>query len=202
MSKPKVLFICVHNSARSQMAEAFLNDIWGAELEAQSAGLEPGRLNPLVVEIMREVGLDLSQNKTQAVFDVFKSGQLFTYVITVCSEAEAGGCPIFPGPTQRLHWPFPDPSKVEGTSEEKLERIRQIRDAIQARVDSAAVITAVAFVVRVDDRIDTSVEPNQIDENASAEQPEFLLLHFPHAHRQQPLLGKRCHPLFPPVTRL
>ena len=138
MNKPKILFICVHNSARSQMAEAFLNDICGAEFEAQSAGLEPGTLNPLVVEVMREAGFDISKNKTQAVFDVFKSGQLFTYVVTVCSEAEAGGCPIFPGPTQRLHWPFPDPSKVEGTPEEKLEKIRQIRDAIQRASSNSA----------------------------------------------------------------
>ena len=96
MNKPKVLFICVHNSARSQMAEAFLKDICGAEFEVQSAGLEPGTLNPLAVEVMREAGFDISKNKTQAVFDVFKSGQLFAYVVTVCSEAEAGGCPIFP----------------------------------------------------------------------------------------------------------
>ena len=135
MNKPKVLFICVHNSARSQMAEAFLNDICGAEFEVQSAGLEPGTLNPLVVEVMREAGFDISKNKTQAVFDVFKSGQLIAFVITVCSEAEAGGCPIFPGPTKRLHWPFPDPSKVEGTPEEKLEKVRQIRDAILTRVE-------------------------------------------------------------------
>ena len=134
MAKPKILFICVHNSARSQMAEAFLNDVCGGEFEAQSAGLEPGTLNPLVVEVMREAGYDISKNKTQAVFDVFKSGQLFAHVVTVCSEAEAGGCPIFPGPTKRLHWPFPDPSKVEGTREEKLEKIRQIRNAIQARI--------------------------------------------------------------------
>ena len=134
-NKPKMLFICVHNSARSQMAEAFLNDICAAEFEAQSAGLEPGTLNPLVVEVMREAGLDISRKKTQAVFDVFKSGQLFAYVVTVCSEAEAGGCPIFPGPTKRLHWPFPDPSKVEGTPAEKLAKIRQIRNAIQARVE-------------------------------------------------------------------
>jgi arsenate reductase (thioredoxin) len=117
------------------MAEAFLNQICGAEFEAQSAGLEPGTLNPLVVEVMREAGFDISRNKTQAVFDVFKSGELFACVVTVCSEAEAGGCPIFPGPTQRLHWPFPDPSKVEGTPEEKLEKIRQIRDAILTRVE-------------------------------------------------------------------
>jgi arsenate reductase len=135
MNKPKVLFICVHNSARSQMAEVFLHDVCGSEFEAQSAGLEPGTLNPLAVEVMREAGFDISQNKTQAVFDVFKSGQLFAYVVTVCSEGEAGGCPIFPGPTQRLHWPFPDPSKVEGTPVEKLEKVRQIRDAILARVE-------------------------------------------------------------------
>ena len=135
MNKPRILFICVHNSARSQMAEAFLNDVCGAEFEAQSAGLEPGTLNPLVVEVMREVGFDISKNKTQAVFDVFKSGQLFTYVVTVCSEAEASGCPIFPGPAQRLHWPFPDPSKVEGTLEKRLKKIRQIRNAIQVRVE-------------------------------------------------------------------
>jgi arsenate reductase len=135
MNTPKILFICVHNSARSQMAAAFLNDICGAEFDAQSAGLEPGTLNPLVVEVMREAGLDISRNKTQAVFDVFKSGQLFTYVITVCSEAEAGGCPIFPGPARRLHWPFPDPSKVEGTHGEKTEQIRKIRDTILARVE-------------------------------------------------------------------
>ena len=135
MNKPKVLFICVHNSARSQMAEAFLKDMCGAEFDVQSAGLEPGILNSLELYVMRVAGLDISKNKTQAVFDVFKSGQLFTYVITVCSEAEAGGCPIFPGPTQRLHWPFPDPSKVEGTPEERLEKVRQIRDAILARVE-------------------------------------------------------------------
>jgi arsenate reductase len=117
------------------MAEAFLNHLCGAEFEAQSAGLEPGTLNPLVVEVMRAAGLDISKNKTQSVFDVFKSGQLFTCVVTVCSEAEAAGCPIFPGPAQRLHWPFPDPSRVEGTREEKLQKIRQIRNAIQARVE-------------------------------------------------------------------
>jgi arsenate reductase len=135
MNKPRILFICVHNSARSQMAEAFLNALCGAEFEARSAGLEPGTLNPLVVEVMRETGIDISQNKTQAVFDVFKSGQLFTYVVTVCSEAEAAGCPIFPGPAQRLHWPFPDPSRVEGTPGEKLTKVRQIRNAIQVRVE-------------------------------------------------------------------
>jgi len=136
MASSKVLFICVHNSARSQMAEAFLNEKCAEEFEAQSAGLEPGKLNPLVVEVMQEVGLDISRKETQAVFDVFKSGQLFAFVVTVCSEAEASACPIFPGPAQRLHWPFPDPSQVEGTPEEKLRETRKIRDAIRAQIEA------------------------------------------------------------------
>src|SRR5437764_6543439 len=96
--KIKVLFICIHNSARSQMAEAWLNHICGEFFEAQSAGLEPGTLNPVAVQVMQEAGIDISHKKTQAVFDVFKSGQLFRYVITVCDESSAKKCPIFPGP--------------------------------------------------------------------------------------------------------
>ena len=133
--KKKVLFICVHNSARSQMAEAWFNKICGDDWEAQSAGLEPGALNPTVVEAMREVGIDISGKKTQAVFDVWKSGKLFTYVITVCDEADAEGCPIFPGPAKRLHWPFPDPSKFAGTQEEKLQQTREVRDAIRRKIE-------------------------------------------------------------------
>ena len=133
--KRKVLFICVHNSARSQMAEAWLNHTCGEFFEAQSAGLEPGKINPLAVEVMREVDIDISQKKTQAVFDVFKSGQLFAYVVTVCDESNAEKCPIFAGPTKRLHWSFPDPSQVAGSREEKLEQIRPIRDAIRAQIE-------------------------------------------------------------------
>lgn len=134
MAKQNVLFICVHNSARSQMAEAFLNEIGGDRFAAESAGLEPGTINPLVVEVMQEVGLDLANKKTQAVFDVWKSGKLFQYVITVCHDAEAEGCPISPGVTTRLHWPFPDPSKVTGTHMERLQKIRTIRDSIRTKV--------------------------------------------------------------------
>jgi len=97
MAKQNVLFICIHNSARSQMAEAWLNEICGHHFAAESAGLERGTLNPLVVEAMEEVGIDISQKKTQAVFDVFKAGKLFSYVITVCDETSAERCPIFPG---------------------------------------------------------------------------------------------------------
>jgi arsenate reductase len=133
--KTKVLFICVHNSARSQMAEAWLNLLCPDHFEAHSAGLEPGALNPLAVEAMREVGVDISGKKTQAVFDVFKSGQLFPYVITVCDETSAQKCPIFPGVTKRLHWSFPDPSALTGTYQLRLEGTRKIRDQIRARVE-------------------------------------------------------------------
>jgi len=132
--KKKVLFICVHNSARSQMAAALLNKRCGKYFEAQSAGLEPGKLNPLAVEVLREMEIDISKNKTQAVFDVFKSGELFVYVITVCDESEAGGCPIFPGVTTRLHWSFPDPSKFSGSLEDKLEQTRHVRDQIEKQI--------------------------------------------------------------------
>ena len=118
--KQRVLFICVHNSARSQMAEAFLGEICGDQFEAHSAGLEPGELNPLAVEAMREIGTDISQRQTQSVFDVFKSGELFSYVITVCDETSAERCPIFPGVAKRLHWSFPDPAALTGTREERL----------------------------------------------------------------------------------
>ena len=133
--KQKVLFICVHNSARSKMAEAFLNQICGIQFEAHSAGLEPGKLNPLAVEAMREIGIDISQKQTQSVFDVFKSGALFAYVITVCDETSAERCPIFPGVARRLQWSFPDPSALSGTREERLVGTRKIRDEIRARVE-------------------------------------------------------------------
>jgi arsenate reductase len=133
--KRKVLFVCIHNSARSQMAEAFLNRICPDEFEAQSAGLEPGRLNPNVVEVMKEIGIDISNNPTKAVFDMYKSGQMFSHVITVCDEASAERCPIFPGVTTRLHWGFPDPSSFRGTKPEVLARTREVRDMIQRKVE-------------------------------------------------------------------
>jgi arsenate reductase len=135
MQKQNVLFICVHNSARSQMAEAFVNKICGDRFVAESAGLEPGTINPVVVEVMREIGIDLSQKKTRTVFDVWKSGKLFQYVIAVCAESEEKGCPIFPGVTRRLSWPFPDPSRVTATEAERLEKVRAIRDSIRAKVE-------------------------------------------------------------------
>ncbi len=118
------------------MAEAFLNQICGDQFEAHSAGLEPGRLNPFVVEAMREIGIDISGNKTQGVFDLFKAGRLFHYVIAVCDGANAERCPVFPGVISRLHWSFPDPSGFQGTPEQKLARTREIRDTIKAKIEN------------------------------------------------------------------
>jgi arsenate reductase (thioredoxin) len=116
------------------MAAALLNKRCGEFFEAESAGLEPGKLNPLAVEVLREIDIDISQNETRAVFHVFKSGELFAYVITVCDESEAEACPIFPGVTTRLQWSFPDPSKFAGTLQEKLEQTRQVRDKIDDQI--------------------------------------------------------------------
>ena len=130
--KTKVLFVCVHNSARSQMAEALLNHIAGDRYIAQRAGLEPGTLNSLAVEVMRETGIDISQHKTKDVFEFFKKGALFNYVVTVCDGAQAERCPIFPGHTQRVHCSFPDPAALTGSYTEQLEKTREIRDRIKA----------------------------------------------------------------------
>ena len=129
--KIRVLFICTHNSGRSQIAEAYLRKFAGDRCEVESAGLEPAQaVNPLVVAVMREEGIDLSEKKPQSVFDVFKSGKLFSHVITVCQDSDSR-CPIFPGITERWHWPFPDPAMVAGSDAEKLSQIREIRDAIK-----------------------------------------------------------------------
>jgi arsenate reductase len=134
LTKPRVLFVCVHNSARSQMCEAFLNRYAGERFDVESAGLEPGRLNPLVVEAMAEIGIDISKNKAESVFNLWQSGEIFQYVIAVCDKEAAEKCPIFPGITTRLHWPFPDPAKVTGTPEQKLEKVRRIRDEIGDKI--------------------------------------------------------------------
>jgi arsenate reductase len=133
--KKRVLFVCIHNSARSQMAEAFLNQMCADEFEAHSAGIEPGKLNPIVVEAMREIGIDISGNATKSVSEFLKSSATFSYIITVCDETSAERCPIFPGAGARLHWGFPDPSGLQGTPAEKLEETRKIRDAIKTRIE-------------------------------------------------------------------
>jgi arsenate reductase len=134
MTPDNVLFVCVHNSARSQMAEAFLKNIAGDRLQVESAGFQPAPINPLVVEVMGEIGIDLSDKKAQKVFDLYKDGRLFSYVITVCDETAAERCPTFPGLVTRLHWSFEDPAGFAGTWEERLEKTRRVREAIRSTV--------------------------------------------------------------------
>ena len=134
MPADKVLFVCIHNSARSQMAEAFLKQLAGDHLEVESAGFVPSPINPLVVAVMQEIGIDLVAKKTQKVFDLYLDGKLYSYVITVCDQAAAEKCPVFPGLVTRLHWSFEDPAGFAGTWEERLEKTRKIRDAIRERV--------------------------------------------------------------------
>ena len=132
--KQSILVVCVHNSARSQMAEEYLNAKCGGCYEVESAGIEPGTLNPYVVEVLAEDGIDITGKQTRSVTDLFEAGRSFDYVIAVCSKEAEERCPIFPGTRERLHWPFDDPSAAQGTDEEKLNHIRKIRDQIKARV--------------------------------------------------------------------
>lgn len=134
MEKQKVLFVCIHNSARSQMAEAFLNKLGADRFTAESAGLEPGTLNPVVVDAMKEAGIDISRNQTKSVFDFYKQGKLYDYVVTVCDESQSERCPIFPGGAQKLHWGFTDPSSFQGPQEGKLAKTREVRDQIEAKI--------------------------------------------------------------------
>ncbi len=133
-SHHRVLFVCIHNSARSQMAEAFLNKYGDGKYKAESAGLEPGTLNPNVVKAMQEIGIDLSKKGTQSVFDLFRKGSSYNAVITVCDGASAEQCPIFPGRVKRVAWSFEDPSGFKGTEEEVLKHTREIRDEIKNAV--------------------------------------------------------------------
>ncbi len=145
MEKIKVLFVCVHNSARSQMAEAFLKEIGGDRFAVESAGIEAGVLNPNAVDVMKEAGIDISGNKTKSVFDFYKQGKTYSYVITVCSAAAAEKCPIFPGRVNRLHWEFDDPAGFQGTHEEILAKTRAVRDQIKKRIEEFADETARKF---------------------------------------------------------
>ena len=134
--KREVLFVCVGNTARSQMAEAFLNSICPDDFTAESAGLEPGTLNPLAIAAMREVGIDISTNETKSAFDLFRAGRLYSYVITVCDETSSERCPIFPDTARRLHWSFADPASFQGPWEERLSQTRLVRDRIRAQISA------------------------------------------------------------------
>lgn len=130
----KVLFLCVHNSARSQMAEAYLRKFGADRFQAESAGLEPGALNPFVVRALAEEGIDIAGKPTRDVFGIYKEGRSFDCVVTVCSKEAAERCPVFPGKVERRHWPFDDPSKFTGTDEEVMAKVRVVRDAIREKV--------------------------------------------------------------------
>ncbi len=132
IERRRVLFICTHNSARSQMAEAWLRHIAGERFDVHSAGTEATNMRPLAVRAMAEVGLDISQQKSKTLERYL--GQPWDYVITVCDEANEA-CPAFPGGRERLHWSFPDPSKAAGPEEQQLMVYRQVRDAIRRRID-------------------------------------------------------------------
>jgi arsenate reductase (thioredoxin) len=132
--KHKVLFVCIHNSARSQMAEAFLNKYGNDQFVVESAGLEPGKMNPNVVRVMQEVGIDLSQKGTQGVFDLVEKGTQYDAVITVCDGASAERCPVFPGKGKKIAWSFEDPSSTKGTEQEILSHTRKVRGQIEQSI--------------------------------------------------------------------
>jgi arsenate reductase len=129
----RVLFLCTGNSARSQMAEAFLRKYGEGQFESFSAGLEPKVLNPLTLRVMEEIGFDMFGHRSKGI-DEYLGKEHFQYLVTVCHDAEQN-CPrVWPGVNQRLHWSFEDPAAFEGTPEEKLEKFRQVRDQIQEKV--------------------------------------------------------------------
>jgi len=131
----KVLFVCVHNGARSQMAEAFLNKLGGDNFEAYSAGIEPGKLNPYVVKVLQEdEGIDISNNQTKSAIDFVKQGKLFQFIVTVCDESAAQRCPIFPGIRERIMMSFDDPNAFIGSEEEILDKVRVVKDKIKEEI--------------------------------------------------------------------
>ena len=131
----KVLFVCIHNSARSQISEALLKKYGNDLFDVESAGFEPAGLNPLAVEVLKkEENIDISSNTTDSVFELFRQGKSFNFVIAVCDEGNAQRCPIFPGLNYRLHWSFPDPSTVEGSDTEKYLKVKDIYLDIKAEV--------------------------------------------------------------------
>ncbi len=134
--KIKVLFVCADNSARSRMAEAFLKELGGSRFSVASAGLEPLEANPLAVEAMRLARVPLTATAAQAsVFELFRGGAVFNYVIAVCDGVQGERCPIFPGPCTRLLWSFPDPIEYVGSDEMKLMQVIAVRDTIRTRVE-------------------------------------------------------------------
>jgi arsenate reductase len=142
-NKLRVLILCTGNSARSQMAEGLLRHLGGTRYEVFSAGTKPAGVNPLAIEAMREVGIDISTQRSKSVAEF--AGQEFAAVITVCDNA-AEECPIFPGAPQRAHWSLPDPAAVSGTEQEKLGAFRKVREELERRIQ--AFVNSVAIGAR------------------------------------------------------
>lgn len=128
--KRRVLFLCVHNSARSQIAEGLLRRMAGEFMDVSSAGSQPSAINPFAVRVLQDRGIDASMQYAKNVQDFLT--QSFDYVITLCEDEV---CPVFPGAGARLHWGMPDPSAVEGDTDTRLDAFRETADAIQARLD-------------------------------------------------------------------
>ena len=133
MEKQRVLFLCTGNSARSQMAEAYVRKYASDNFEAYSAGLEPKAINPLTIKVMEEAGFDMSGHRSKAIAEYLGKVH-FQYLITVCDDADKNCPAVWPGVNQRLHWSFEDPAKFAGTEAQKLAKFRQVRDLIDARV--------------------------------------------------------------------
>ena len=130
--KQRVLFLCTHNSARSQMAEGLLRALAGDRFEAMSAGTEVTHVRPLAIRAMRELGVDISGQESKTLDRYLR--EPFDYVITVCDDANEA-CPFFPGAANRLHWSFEDPSRAKGSEEERLAVFRSVRDRIRQRIE-------------------------------------------------------------------
>ncbi len=129
----KVLFLCTGNSARSQMAEAFLRAYGNGRFEAFSAGVAPREINPFTIQVMEEIGFDMSKHRSKGV-EEYLGKEHFQYLITLCDDAEKNCPTVWPGVNQRLHWSFEDPAAFTGTDEEKLNKFRQVRDQIEAKI--------------------------------------------------------------------
>ena len=133
MEKQKVLFLCTGNSARSQMAEAFVRKYAGNAFEAHSAGLEPKGVNPLTIRVMDEIGIDIS-NQTSKGIETYLGKMLFQYLITVCDDADKNCPSVWPGGNTRMHWSFEDPARFEGTEEQRLAKFREVRDLMKKKI--------------------------------------------------------------------
>lgn len=138
-ARKRVIFICTHNSARSQMAEGWLRELAGDRYEVHSAGTEATAVRPEAAAVMQEAGVDISSHTSKTLDEYI--GQRFDYVITVCDQA-AEACPVFPGGGQRLHWSFSDPSAAGGTGQERMEVFRAVRDSIRRRIEQELIGTA------------------------------------------------------------